>query len=135
MKALNNFLAKAPLWQVYIFAWFFTGAFTASLFYMFPSNRDLDFSGVNCLKFGASSGLLFGLMFVLMTSMTRKSSEFWTYAEAVEAAIEKANTKVDLDAIFENDFQTLREMSIGQPHIQELARLYHSMKTKYKYVE
>ena len=135
MKALNNFLVKAPLWQVYIFGWLFSGAFMASLFYLLPSTPELDFSGIKCLKVGALSGLLFGLMMMLMVSMIRKSSEFWTYAEAVEAAIEKANTKEDLEAIFENDFQTLREMSQGRPHTQELTKLYHIMKTKYKYVE
>lgn len=135
MKALNNFLDKAPLWQVYIFGWSFSGAFIASLFYLLPSTPELALSGIKCLKVGALSGLLFGLMVMLMVSMMRKSSEFWTYAEVVEAAIEKANTKEELEAIFENDFQTLRKMGQGRPHIQELTKLYHIMKTKHKYVE
>jgi hypothetical protein len=133
MKALNNFLVKAPLWQVYIFGWLFSGAFMASLFYLLPSTPELDFSGIKSLKVGVFSGLIFGLM-MLMVSMMRKSSEFWTYAEEVEAAIEKANSKEDLEAIFENDFQTLRKMSQGRPHTQELTKLYHIMKTKHKYV-
>jgi hypothetical protein len=134
MKALNNFLDKAPLWQVYIFGWLFSGALFASLFYLLPSTPELDLSGIKCLKVGALSGLLFGLMVMSMVSMMRKSSEFWTYAEVVEAAIEKANTKEELEAIFENDFQTLRKMGQGRPHIQELTKLYHIMKTKHKYV-
>ena len=67
--------------------------------------------------------------------MMRKSSEFWTYSEIVEAAIEKANTKKELESIFENEFQTLRKMSQGRPHTQELTKLYHIMQTKHKYVQ
>ena len=135
MKALNNFLVKAPLWQVYIFGWLFSGAFMASLFYLIPSTPELDFSGIKSLKVGFFSGLIFGLMMMLMVSMMRKSSEFWTYAEVVEAAIEKANTKKELESIFENEFQTLRKMSQGRPHTQELTKLYHIMQTKHKYVQ
>jgi len=134
MKTLNNFLDKAPLWQVYIFGWLFTGAFTFSLFFLIPSNPEMDLSWDKCLKAGALTGLLFGLMVMLMVSMMRKSSDFWKYAEVVEKAIEKANSKEDLEAIFENDFQTLKGMCQGGPHNNELTKLYHIMKTKHKYL-
>jgi hypothetical protein len=134
MKALHNFLSKAPLWQIYIFGWLFSGGFMASLFLLIPSTPELDLSWDKCLKVGGFSGLVFGLMLMLMVSMMRKSSEFWTYAEVVEKAIEKANTKEELEVIFENDFQTLRKISQGRPHTQELTKLYHIMKTKHKYV-
>lgn len=135
MKALNNFLLKAPLWQVYLFGWFFTGGFMASLFYLFPSTPELDFSGIRCLKVGALSGLIFGLAIMLAVLMIRKSSKFWAYAETVEEIIQKASTKEELESIFENEFQTLREMSLGRPHTQELTKLYHIMKTKHQYIK
>lgn len=134
MKALNNFLVKAPLWQVYIFGWLFSGAFMASLFYLFPSAPELELGGIKCLRIGGFAGIPFGALLALMVSMMKKSSEFWTYAEVVEAAIEKANTKKELESIFENEFQTLRKMSQGRPHTQELTKLYHIMQTKHKYV-
>ena len=140
MNKLNNFLEKAPLWQVYIFGWFFTGGFMAILFYGIQfidkdPNIQIDFSGINCIKVGATAGLLFGLMFMLMFSMMRKSQIFWDYAKVVEELIENANTQESLQSILENQFQDLRKKCQGGPQIPELNRLYTIMKTKYKYVK
>jgi hypothetical protein len=139
MKKLNNFLDKAPLWQIYIFGWFFTGSFIAFLFYVIePLISDNPaktiFSAEVCLKMGAVSGLLFGLMFMLMFSMMRKSIAFWDYAKEVENLIEDAKTKDELQSIFDNQFQDLRKKCQGGPLIPELNRLYTIMKTKFKYV-
>jgi hypothetical protein len=139
MKRLNNFLDKAPLWQVYIFGWFFTGAFVGSLFYSFQlihaTRPELLITGINCIKIGALSGLLFGLMFTLMFSMMRKSQAFWTYSKEVETLIENEEMKEGLQSIFENQFQSLRKICQGGPQIPELNRLYTIMKTKYKYAK
>jgi hypothetical protein len=139
MKRLNNFLDKAPLWQIYILGWFFTGAFTASIFYGFQfigaTKPELDFSGINCIKMGVMSGILFGLMFMLMFSMMRKSQIFWDYSKEVETLIENEETKEGLQSVFENQFQELRKKCQGGPQIPELNRLYTIMKTKYKYAK
>lgn len=138
MKKFNSFLDKAPLWQVYIFGWFFTGSFVASIFYGFqlidPPSSKIVFSGINCIKMGALSGLLFGLLVSLMVSTMRKSTIFWEYAEEVEKLIDDANTKDELQSIFDNQFQELRKKCQGGPQIPELNRLYTVMKTKHKYV-
>ena len=139
MKHLNNFLEKAPLWQVYIAGWFLTGSFMAAMFYGFQyigvTSPELDFSGIKCIKIGAMSGLLFGLMFTLIFSMMRKSQIFWDYAKVVEVLIENANTKDELESIFKMEFQNLRRKCQGGPQIPELNRLYTIMKTKYKYIK
>jgi hypothetical protein len=139
MKKLNNFLDKAPLWQVYIFGWLFTGLWVAAIFYGFqlidPPNSKMLITGINCIKMGALLGLLFGLMVMLMVSMMRKSTIFWEYAKVVEALIDDTTTKDDLDSIFKNEFQDLRKKCQGGPQIPELNRLYTIMKTKYKYVK
>ena len=135
MKTLNNFLDKAPFWQIYIFGWLFSGTIMTSLTLLFPTTPELNFDWDKCLKIGALSGLLFGLMTVLLVSMIRKSSKFWEYAKVVEKAIEDANTKESLEAIYETEFQTLKEMTQGGPHQQELNKLYHIMKTKHKYMK
>ena len=139
MKKLNNFLDKAPLWQVYILGWFFTGAFIAFLFYVIvpligANAAKTIFSAEVCLKIGATLGLPFGLIFMLMFSMMRKSTIFWGYAKEVEKLIDEANTKDALQLILENQFQDLRKKCQGGPQIPELSRLHAMMKTKYKYV-
>jgi hypothetical protein len=42
MKRLNNFLDKAPLWQVFIFGWLFAGCFTFLLFQFFSRRKDVN---------------------------------------------------------------------------------------------
>jgi hypothetical protein len=139
MKRLNDFFEKAPLWQIFIFGWIFLGGFVAILFYGFQSididpNNQLVFSGIRCIKIGAAAGLLFGLMFLLMISMMRKSIIFWEYSKEVEALIDSAATRKELESIFEKEFQDLRKKCQGGPQIPELNRLYTVMKTKIKYV-
>jgi hypothetical protein len=139
MKRLEKFLDKASLWQIYIFGWLFTGAFTASIFYGFqlidPPNSKMLITGINCIKIGALTGILFGLMFMLMFSMMRKSTIFWDYAKLVEGLIENTETKESLQSIFDNEFQDLRKKCQGGPQIPELNRLYTIIKTKYKYTK
>ena len=139
MNKINQFFDKSPLWQIYIFGWFFTGAFVAALFYglqlIDPPNSKMLISGINCIKMGALTGTLFGLMFMLIFSMMRKSIIFWDYAKVVESLIDKAETKELLQSIFNNEFQDLRKKYQGGPQISELNRLYTILKTKYKYAK
>jgi hypothetical protein len=92
-------------------------------------------SGINCIAMGAITGILFGLMFMLMFSMSRKSQIFWDYAKVVEKLIENAETKEALQSLFDNEFQDLRKKCQGGPQIPELNRLYSIIKTKYKYIK
>jgi hypothetical protein len=87
------------------------------------------------LKIGATTGILFGLMFMLMISITRKSSKFWDYSKEVESLIGKAETKEELDSIYKGEFQSLRELAQGGPHLSELTRQYTIIQTKYKYAK
>lgn len=135
MKTINTFLEKAPLWQVFIFGWLFTGGFTFILFQFFSDGTELVRSPFVNLKIGAAMGLPFGLMVVLMTSMVRKSTKFWDYAKEVEALIDSAETKDELGSIYKGEFQSLIELAQGGPHQSELKRQYAIMQTKYKYAK
>jgi hypothetical protein len=133
MKKLENFLDKAPLWQVFIFGWLFTGTLSFIIFQFFPDGTvELRDPFVN-LKIGVSMGFMFGLMFMLMFSMSRKSDKFWDYAKEVESLIEATETKEALQSIFDNEFQTLQKLQMGHPHGSKLKELYAILKTKYKY--
>lgn len=133
MKALNTFFEKAPLWQVYIFGWLFTAGFTFLLFQFFPDGTESVRNWITNLKIGALMGLPFGLMLFLMASMGRKSTKFWDYAKEVESLIDKAETKEELSSIYKNEFNTLRNLSMGNPHSMELTRLFAILQTKHKY--
>ena len=139
MKHLNNFFEKSPLWQVYIAMWFLTGSLISAMFYGIQyigvTSPELGISGIKCIKLGVMSGLLFGLMFTYMISVMRKSQIFWGYAKVVDALIENANTKDELESIFKMEFQNLRKKCQGGPQIPELNRLYTIMKTKHKYIK
>ena len=136
MKAINNFFNKAPLWKIYIFGWALTGLFTFATFEwvtILISGTVLP-TIVN-LKIGATTGILLGLMFMLMFSVTRKSNKFWDYSKEVESLIDKAETKEELDSIYKGEFQSLRELGQGGAHLSELTRQYTIMQTKYKYAK
>jgi hypothetical protein len=134
MKKLNNFLDKAPLWQVFIFGWLFTGAFTFLFFFLF-STIEAQLNLAKSAGIGSMMGLPFGLMVMLMTSMTRKSTKFWDFAKEVETLIEAAETKESLQSIFDNEFQDLQKLQMGHPHGSKLKELYAILKTKYKYAK
>lgn len=136
MKSINNFFDKAPLWKIYIFGWTLFSLFTFAMFEwvtILISGTVLP-TIVN-LKIGATTGILFGLMFMLMISMTRKSSKFWDYSKEVESLIDKAETKEELGSIYKGEFQSLRELAQGGPHLSELTRQYTIIQTKYKYAK
>ena len=140
MKRFNEFFDKAPLIQVYIAGWFLSGAFTILAFYVLGQlgevNHDLiKTNGIVCIKVGAATCLLFGLIIMMSVSMMRKSQIFWEYSHEVEALIDNATTRAQLESIFENEFQALRKKCQGGPQVPELNRLYTIMKTKIKYLK
>jgi len=136
MKSINNFFDKAPLWKIYIFGWALTGLFTFSMFeWVTFLVRGTVLPTIVNLKIGATTGILFGLMFMLMISITRKSNKFWNYSKEVESLIDKAETKEELGSIYKDEFQSLIELAQGGPHQYELKRQYAIMQTKYKYAK
>jgi hypothetical protein len=135
MKKLNNFLDKAPLWQVFIFGWLFSGCCTFLLFQFFPDGTEIPRNWFVNVKIGLSMGLIFGLMFILMTSMSRKSDKFWNYADEVKVLIDEAETKESLQLILDSEFQTLIKLQQGHPHNYKVKELYTELKTKYKYIK
>jgi hypothetical protein len=135
MKKINNFFDKAPLWEIYIFGVVFIGGFTFCLFELIPKSNSINpLTTVINIRIGLMLGLIFGLMITSMVSMMRKSTKFWDLSKIIEDKIDLSETKESLDEIFNNDFQTLKELGQGRPHYNELSRLYTIMKTKYKYV-
>lgn len=135
MKRISKFLEEAPLWQVFIFGWLFTGMFTFLLFQFFPDGTVISRNWFVNLKIGFFMGIPFGLMLMLMASMDRKSNKFWNYADEVEALIEDAKTKESLQSIFDNEFKTLQNLQQGHSHGSKLKELYAILKTKYKYIK
>lgn len=134
MKRLNDFLDNSNLFKVFIFGWLFTGGFTFLLFYLFSTiEANIDFQ--KSLGIGALCGIPFGLMFMLMISMMRKSQKFWDYAKVIEELIEKSETKTELESIYLNEFQTLVKLAQGRPHASELTKQYSVLQTKHKYVK
>lgn len=135
MERVSNFLDKAPLWKVFLL-----GCLIAGLFCILVWGGLESISGkplvVNVLvKLGLAMGFMVGgLMFTLMTSMMRKSQKFWDYAKEVGVLIDKCKTKSELEEVFKKEFQTLKSMSLGNPHSAELHRLYAIMETKYKLI-
>lgn len=135
MKFINYIYKKANLFIVFLFGWLFSATMIFVLFYFLTTdNGKLVINSRNCFTVAAASGVLFGLMFMMMISLGRRSDKFWEYSEDVSKLIDKAETKKDLESVFNNEFQTLRKLAQGGPHIGELSKHYYTMQTKYKYV-
>jgi NADH:ubiquinone oxidoreductase subunit 6 (subunit J) len=135
MKKINNFIDKAPLWQIYVVSYFFSAIMVFVMCQMMgllldPKKLDTLVS----LKIGATSGLLFGLMLTLIISLMKKSQQFWDFAKEVDSKIKEAKPGAEIIAVYENEFSQLRKMSAGGPQNQELIRLYTIMTTKIEYV-
>jgi len=75
MKKLENFLDKAPLWQVFIFGWMFTGIFTFLLFQFFPDGTELPRNWFVNLKIGFFMGIPFGPSFTWQTTLVTEIVE------------------------------------------------------------
>ena len=138
MKKLNYFLDKAPLWQNYLLGWVIFSSFTSAMFYGFQfignTPHNIEISGENCILIGATIGMLSSLMFTWLLLLVRKSTIFWNYSEELNSLIEAANTKEELQSIFDNEFQELVNKAQGNPHIFELTRINSILRTKYKYI-
>ena len=133
MKRINNFLTNAHLFKVFLYGYLFCGGFIFILFYFF-SDAELNLNIIRSLFIASIVGLLFGVIFMLMVSTTRKSQKFWDYAKEVDKLVDEADTKDIIYSIYKGEFQELIGMSMGHGHQIELKRIYAIMQTKVKYL-
>lgn len=137
MKTLNNFFEKAHLFKVWLVIYPILILFISSLFYglEYISGERTFTDNINYLKFGVLMGIIFSWMFIIMTSMSRKSTIFWNYAEYFEELIYKTNTKEGLEKIWYNEFNELVKKCLGGAQIGEVKRLKTMIQTKYNYIK
>lgn len=135
MKRVSNFLDKAPLWKVFLLGWLIAGLLSVLVLGGLESISGKPLVVNVLVKLGLVMGFIVGgVMLTLMTSMMRKSQKFWEYAKEVGTLIDNSKTKSELEEVFKKEFQTLRSMSLGNPHSAELHRLYTIMETKHKLI-
>ena len=137
MKTLNNFFEKAHLFKVWLVIYPILIIFISSLFYVldyFSGGRTFT-DNFNYLKFGVLMGMIPSWMFVIMISMSRKSTIFWNYAEYLEELVFKTNTKEGLEKIWYNEFNELVNKCLGGNQIGEVRRLKTMIQTKYNCIK
>jgi hypothetical protein len=134
-KKINNFLDTANLFKIFVFGYFVSSIVTIVTYYLLSHLVGPKMTLQLCGKIGAIFGILLGLIFALGIGAMRKSDKFWSYAKIVDRLIDNAESKSKLDSIHKWEFETLRKMAQGGPHVQELKRLRTIMETKYRYVK
>jgi len=137
MKTVNNFLDKASLFKVWLVVYPISILFISSLVYGldYLSGESTFTNDFKYLKFGALMGMVFSWMFVLMLSMSRKSTIFWDYTKYFEELVDKADTKEELKRIWYNEYNELVTKCQGGAQIGEVKRLKAIIETKYKYIK
>lgn len=128
-KTISLFFEEAPLWQIFFACFFLFSLLIFALLRVIQNNMLIS------LKLSFSLSVLIGLIIIYFISLIRKSITFWEMAKNLESKINDSENKISLDNIFNEDFQNLKKISLGDPHSVELRRLYTIMKTKYKYVK
>lgn len=135
MKKISNFLDSAHIFKVFLASFLTMLTIAFILFYFFfPNNLKYEINILVCLAVSAVFGILFAGLFTSMISTSRKSDEFWKYSHQVNKLIEDANTKDELQNIFDNEFQKLVDLSLGHVHNSKLKELKAIINTKYKYI-
>jgi uncharacterized protein YfkK (UPF0435 family) len=134
-NTINVFLEEAPLWQVFVALFLIMTVITFPLFFMFTELTESEFNLGLQVKLSVSIGVLFGAIGTSLTYLSRKSGQFWDFAERLECKVEDADCKESLDLLYNTDFQVLKNMSFGHPHYEELRKIHTIIKTKYKYVK
>jgi hypothetical protein len=104
---------------------------TASLFTTFS----VIYASFLIISIPCTISLLFAYMLAFINNMCNLSFVFWKYADNVKYLIENAETKDKLQSIYDNEFQDLVKMQMGNPHNNMIVKLYSILKTKYKYVK
>lgn len=132
MKKLNNWLNTASALKLFII----TSIIFAIVIFFILKILDSNNVPITRLSIGSTvMGMLFGVLISGTIDQLRKSDKFWRYAEVVEKLIDEAESKTDLQLIFEREYEKLKKMSGGGAHSFELKRLHTIMQTKYKYIK
>jgi hypothetical protein len=132
MKAINKFFETASLFTTFsvIYASFLIISIPCAFIFVLPDSLDLIQILIVC-----TISLLFAYMLAFINNMCNLSFVFWKYADNVKYLIENAETKDKLQSIYDNEFQDLVKMQMGNPHNTMIVKLYSILKTKYKYVK
>ena len=133
MKKINDFLAKAHLFKVWIFLYFFCVIFVYFMFYGLDLLIEETKTYSYYLRLECTISAVFSLAAVLMVSIQRKTIIFWEYAEFLEKEIDKATTKKQLEHILYNEFNQLVKKCQGGPQIEEVRRIRSVIETRIKY--
>ena len=129
MIHIYNFFAKKPLWLVSLVFFGIFGLVWFSTFYWF-----IKANLIISAQIGSCLGFVFTFIVTLMISQIRNSVKFWDYAKELENLIENTNIKQGLQDIVNNELMKLADLSMGNPHYEEIRRLRTIITTKSKYV-
>lgn len=135
MKTIRLIIEEAPLWIIFVVSTVFFTATPLGVILPFLNYYHTQVDWLLLIKITVSVGILFGLLVWLMVSTLRKSRIFWNTAKELDKKIDHANTKKELKDLFDNDFQELCKLSMGNPHYIELNRLHAIIETKHKFVK
>jgi hypothetical protein len=132
MKAINKFFGTASLFTTFsvIYASFLIISIPCAFIFVLPDSLDLIQILIVC-----TISLLFAGMLAFINNMFNLSSVFWKYFTYVKYLIENAETKDEIQSIYDNEFQDLVKMQMGNPHNTMIVELYSILKKKYKYVK
>ena len=105
MKTLNNFFEKAHLFKVWLVIYPILIIFISILFYglEYLSGERIITDNLIYLKFGALMGMIFSWMFVLMISMSRKSTP------ADNAPIESFHANLKRETLYSYNITSLKD--------------------------
>lgn len=136
MKKFNDFMYDGPRWKValFTFSFFFTICFLLFVGIEMIANAD-DISILRQSLVSAVMSGVFTLLIMSMISIGKQSQKFWDKVKEVELFINEAETLEELKAIYEGEFTTLKQMSLGTPHRCEIIRLITIIDTKANYLK
>lgn len=128
---LEWFITKANLFYVGLVV-FIISFLMATPILAIPTSL-LEFSFYEVVLFITVISLFVGIFIIPVTWLARKSYEFWEYAEIVKKLAEDAQTKEEVESIYDDHFKKLQSMSFGNIHSNALTEIYTILKTKYNF--
>lgn len=130
MKRLTKFIDSAPYWQVYLVSFILTGLMVFGVYASFGLYTPIVMTKISL----AFSGF-FSFFFCWTVKIGRDSIKFWETAKEFEAKLDEANTRKELDVLFDTEFKHLCKLASGELHNSELKMLDAIMNTKYKHIQ
>lgn len=129
MNFFKRFLIVTPIFFIFIsvFMWFLLG-------FTFPEINVKGHKANIILELSSFLSVIFGFIVSAMYGILKQSKKFWDAAHAFEAKIEAINNKNELQKYYKAEVPKLQIMASGNPHYNELNRLYSIVSTKYKYM-